>query len=67
MNQTNKIREVRERVGVTQMELAKLAHISQPYLSDLEKNHRGAKPETLERIASGLGVTVMELTGKELV
>lgn len=46
---------------MTQTELAKLADISQPYLYDLENNRRGAKPETLLRIAGALGVTVDQL------
>lgn len=61
----NKIKEIRERKGLQQKELAELVGLSAPYLHDLENDRRGAKPETLERIANGLGVTVMELTGKE--
>lgn len=58
----NKIREVRESAGVSQKDLATKANVSQPYLSDLEKNRRGAKPETLQRIAEALGVTTKDLT-----
>ena len=47
------------------MELANLAKVSQPYLHDLENNHRGARPETYERIASALNVPVNELIAKE--
>lgn len=61
----NRIKEIRERKGLQQKELAELVGLSAPYLHDLENDRRGAKPETLERIANGLGVTVMELTGKE--
>ena len=61
----NRIKEIRERKGLQQKELAKLVGLSAPYLHDLENDRRGAKQETLERIANGLGVTVMELTGKE--
>ena len=56
-----RIREVRESKGVTQSFLASSAQVSQPYLSDLEYNRRGAKPETLKRIADVLGVDVEEL------
>lgn len=59
----NRIRLIRERKGVTMYRLAKDADISAPYLLDLERNARGAKPETLERIAVALGVDVSELTG----
>lgn len=57
----NRIKEIREKIGMKQMKLAELANVSQPYLFDLENNRRGAKPETLQRIADSLGVTVADL------
>ena len=57
----NRIKEIRERVGIQQKELAERADISRPFLCDLENNRRGAKDETLRRIADALGVTVDEL------
>ena len=57
----NKIRELRESVGMQQKELAARAEISQPFLCDLENNRRGAKPETYQRIADALGVKVEDL------
>lgn len=62
----NRIREIRLGKRMTQIELAKAANVSQPYLHDLEAQARKGKPETLERIAEALGVTVSELTGKEV-
>ena len=62
-----RIREVRESKGVTQSFLAVSAGVSQPYLSDLEHNRRGAKPDTLKRIADVLCVTVEELKEKAVV
>ena len=59
-----RIREIRESQGMTQTELAARALVSQPYIHDLENNNRGAKRETLDRIANALGVTVEELTEK---
>lgn len=61
----NRIKSIREEIKMTQTELAQLADISQPYLHDLENNRRGARPETLERIAAALGVTVEELSDKK--
>lgn len=61
----NRIKEIREAKGITQSELAKKAEVSQPYLSDLEKNRRGAKPETYKRIADALGVEVEDLRAEE--
>lgn len=61
----NRIKAIREVRKMTQKELAQLSNISQPYLYDLENNRRGARPETLERIAAALGCTVEELTNEK--
>ena len=60
----NRIKEIREEKGITQSFLAACAGVSQPYLSDLEHHRRGAKRETLQRIANVLCVPVEELTKK---
>ena len=57
----NRIKALRKEKGVTQILLAKLAEVSQPYINDLENNRRGAKPETYKRIADALGVNVDDL------
>lgn len=57
----NRIKELRQKIGMTQKTLADSAQISQPYLFDLENNRRGARSETLERIAKALGVSVDDL------
>lgn len=57
----NRIKEIRKLVGMSQNELARAANVSQPYLFDLERGARGAKPETLARIAEKLGVKVEDL------
>lgn len=65
---TNNIKMLRTIAGITQAELADAAHISRPYLYDLENGNRGAKPETMQRIADALGCTVDDLLkedGKE--
>ncbi len=59
----NNIKLIRERNEMTLTKLAKEANISPPYLFDLERGARGAKPETMERIASALGVAVDDLIG----
>lgn len=58
----NNIRLIREERGLSLTGLAARAEVSAPYLLDLERGARGAKPETLERIAAALGVTVPDLT-----
>lgn len=61
----NRIKEVRKAKCMTQVELATRAAVSQPYINDLENNRRGAKPETIERIAEALGVTVDDLIDRK--
>ena len=61
----NRIKFIRETLKISQKELAEKSLISAPYLLDLENNRRGARPETLERIAAALGVTVEELSDKK--
>ena len=50
---------------MTMYRLAKEAGISCPFLLDLERQARSAKPETFERIAAALGVPVNELFSDE--
>ena len=57
----NRIKELRVAKGLMQKELAKTAGVSCPFLCDLEKNRRSAKPETYLRIAGALGVPVSDL------
>lgn len=61
----NKIKKLRELFRVSQIQLSIKAGVSQPYLCDLENNRRGAKPETLQRIADALGVSVEDLVDKK--
>lgn len=62
--EVNRIKELREAQGMMQKELAEKANVSRPYLHDLENNRRGAKPETLQRIADALGVSAHDLIAK---
>ena len=61
----NNIKLIRDRLKISQKELAEKANITPPYLCDLENGRRGAKQETLERIANVLGVSVDVLIGDE--
>lgn len=61
----NRVRETRKEKGMALREIASAAGCSIPFLSDLELNRRGAKPETWQRIAAALGVTVEQLRGDE--
>ena len=62
---SNRIKEIRIAKGISQKELASKAGVSQPFVHDLENENRGAKPETLEKIASALECAVEELYGEQ--
>jgi transcriptional regulator with XRE-family HTH domain len=55
------IREIREARKATLEEVAFAANTNASNLSRIERGTQGYSPETLERIASALGVTVSEL------
>lgn len=55
------IREIREAHKATLEEIALAADTNASNLSRIERGTQGYSPETLERIATALGVTVSEL------
>lgn len=61
MNIGQVIREIREARKATLEEVAFAADTNASNLSRIERGAQGYSPETLERIASALGVTVSEL------
>ena len=52
----NAIKFVRIRLGLSQVEMAKIAGISVSYLSLLERNKRNPKMSKLQAIAKGMGI-----------
>ena len=56
-----RIREIREKVGVTQEKLAFKAKISPSFLSHVERGTKKASLETMRRIAGALEVPVQNL------
>jgi transcriptional regulator with XRE-family HTH domain len=56
-----KLRELRERTGISLRKLAKEAKVSAPFLSDVELGRRFPKDETLMLIAKRLRVSVETL------
>ncbi len=51
----------RQKLGITQAELAERANISSNFVTMIELQHKFPTPEVLERIASALGVEIHEL------
>ncbi|GHU94537.1 hypothetical protein FACS189479_07390 [Spirochaetia bacterium] len=60
------IRFYRTRHGWSQTELAEKADISTNFLSDIETYKKWPSPETLEKIAKGLKIEVLDLFKPEL-
>jgi len=64
----NKLKQLREKAGLSQARLAELSHVSQPQIARMEhpvghKNHRNMSAEQAQRLAPALKTTVFELTG----
>src|SRR4051794_97566 len=55
------LRPARQSIGLTQRQLASLAGTDQHTICKLENLHRGAYPQTLQKLAVALGVTPAEL------
>jgi DNA-binding XRE family transcriptional regulator len=55
------LRQARQRAGVTQRELARIAGASKNTITELEVGRRGAYPRTVRRLAEALGTKVADL------
>ncbi|MGI6649598.1 MAG: helix-turn-helix domain-containing protein [Bacillota bacterium] len=55
-----RIRELREALGYTITNFAKIVGISRIYLSELERNVKEPSLDTLRRICQALGITLAE-------
>ncbi|MDR0474422.1 MAG: helix-turn-helix transcriptional regulator [Treponema sp.] len=55
------LKENRQRLGLTQSELAEKANISTNFVAMIELKHKFPAPETLDRLAAALGLQVPEL------
>jgi len=56
-----RLRQLRKKKGVTQVELADYLGLRRTYISDLERGKRNVSLLTLEVIARGFGLSVSEL------
>lgn len=61
MNVGKMIRELRNKGGMTQKELAEKADISTSYLCDIEVGRTNPSLRTLERISKAFGITMKEM------
>lgn len=59
----NRLKEIREKKSMTQIELSRRTNYSQPYLHDLEAGKRTGKQATWSKIAEALEVPVEQLIG----
>ena len=57
------LRPARQRLGLTQRQLAARAGTGQHTLSKLERLERGAYPQTLQKLSVALGVPPADLVG----
>lgn len=62
-----RIREIREKKGLTQDQLAKKAEISKGFLSDVENDKRNIGSQGLLRIANELGASVDYLLAGKVI
>jgi transcriptional regulator with XRE-family HTH domain len=56
-----RIRELRLDAGLSQAELAELAHTTRQGISMIERGRRNPQPRTTRRLAEALGTTVAEI------
>ncbi len=61
----NRLREVREKVGVSQEKLADLAQLHRTYVSSVERGKRNISLQNIERLAHALGVSLKDLMPDE--
>lgn len=56
-----RVRQLRERAGLSAREFALMVGRSKAYIIQLENGHRNVSLDTIERIAAGLGISISEL------
>jgi transcriptional regulator with XRE-family HTH domain len=56
-----RLRQVRERAGISQEKLAELAQLHRTYVSSVERGKRNISLLNIERLATALGVSLREL------
>lgn len=62
----HKVKTLRERAGLSQMQLAQLLEVDQSTISKCEKGERQFQVDHLERLGSLFGVTLGDLMNEEM-
>ena len=65
MNYGIRIKEIRERVGMTQVELSEKSGISQEHISRIENGKFSPNVKTADKLAEAMGVTLMDILKEE--
>ena len=61
MNYGIRIKEIRERVGMTQLDLSKKSGISQEHICRIENGKFTPNVKTADKLAGAMGVTLMDI------
>jgi len=61
MQNTSRLRELRDQAALSQEDLAKESGVSRGTIADLEAGKRPARPSTRRKLAKALGVEPVEL------
>lgn len=59
------VRQVRQRVGISQKDLARKVGITQAFLSEVETGNKSPSLLTAAKLARALGCTIDELLGEK--
>jgi transcriptional regulator with XRE-family HTH domain len=62
MQNTSRLRELRDRAALSQEDLAQRSGVSRATIADLEAGKRPARPSTRRKLAKALGVSPHELS-----
>lgn len=65
MDYGKRIKELREGLGMTQIELSNLSGVSQEHISRLENGRQGINSKTADKLAAALGVRLVDLFEEE--
>jgi len=61
----NRVKELREKLNMSQLELARKAKVAQSTIHYIETGQKSPTYRVLKKLAAALGVTVSELLGED--